>query len=118
MGTSIAIAIGGARRRPTYQSRPYVPSFSANSPKLFAAISTGTFGSASPLFFGPCSPGRATWAVRRACAVAAVGGHHHAIGGLEVERLDGVEIDARLRFEVAGDFRAQDGVPAEIVAAS
>src|SRR5215471_15280454 len=48
--------------------------------------------------------------------VAAVRGDHHAFAGFEVERLRRGEIDARLRLEVLGDLRAQNRMPAQVVA--
>src|SRR6202030_354219 len=50
--------------------------------------------------------------------IGAMGRHHHAFTGLEIERLGGGEINARLRLEIAGNLRSQDRVPAQIIAAS
>src|SRR5581483_9006132 len=55
----------------TVQRLAQVPSFAAKSSRLPAAISTGSLGAASPLP-GPCSLGRAMWAVRRPSAAAAL----------------------------------------------
>src|SRR5262249_61509631 len=54
---------------------------------------------------------------RRGSEIAAVRRDHHALGGREVKCLTGCEIDARFRFVVARDLRAENGIPGKNVAA-
>ena len=48
--------------------------------------------------------------------IVRVGCNHHAFAGREIERIDGGEIDVRLRLVVARDVGAQDRIPAQFVA--
>ena len=48
--------------------------------------------------------------------VVAVGGHHHDFRRLEAERFGCGQVDHGLGLVVAGDLRAQDRVPSEVVA--
>ena len=50
--------------------------------------------------------------------IAAMRRHHHALCRFKIERLASGDINARLRFVIAGDFRAEDCVPGKIIAAS
>ena len=99
----------------------YAPSLRARSSRLVAATSTGTFGAgfafARPMLIRARDVAGAQPALRRVREIVAVRGDHHAVAGRKIERLAGREIDARLRLEVAGDLRPEDGVPRQVVAA-
>src|SRR3954452_21800069 len=100
-----------AASRGVIQSARGGPNWSARSLRLVAAMSTGTVGAVSPVP-GPDSSGRAMWAVMSPHSgrleVVGVSGDHHAVAGLEVERLGRGEIDPRLRLVVAGDLGPED----------
>src|SRR5262245_62855612 len=59
---------------------------------------------------------RAQAVLRCRLEIVAVRGRHHAFARLDVERLGGGEIDARLRLEVAGNLGAEDRIPSDVVA--
>src|SRR5262249_42300545 len=49
--------------------------------------------------------------------IAAVRSYHHALRRLEIESFAGGEVNTRLRFVIACNFGAQDGIPRKIVTA-
>jgi hypothetical protein len=49
--------------------------------------------------------------------IAAVGRAHHALTGLEIEGINGRKVDRRLRFVVAGQIGAEDGIPMNVIPA-
>ena len=74
------------------------------------------FASAGAILIGPRDVAGAQAARRGGSEIAAVRRDHHAFCRREIEHFACCEIDARHRFVIAGNFRAEDRVPGKIVA--